>query len=79
MAKKTKEDKSEENKTLADVRQALKDVNTRAAERKAERDAARAIATEARRKRMSSKPMSKGSAIQGLQGLNTSLGGKIVK
>jgi len=79
MAKKTKEDKSEENKTLADVRQALKDVNTRAAERQAERDAARAAATAARRKRMSSKPMPKGSSIQGLQSLQGSLGGKIVK
>ena len=70
--------KKEEGKTLADVRQALKDVNTRAAERKAERDAARAAANEARKKRMSSKPTSKGSAIQGLQGLKSGLCGKIV-
>lgn len=79
MAKKTKEDNSEENKTLADVRQALKDVNTRAAERKAIRDNERAAASAERRKRMSSKPVSKGSSIQGLQGLQGSLGGKIVK
>ena len=73
------ESKDEKNKTLADVRQALKDINTRAAERQAERDAARAVASAERRKRMSSKPMSKGSSIQGLQGLQGSLGGKIVK
>jgi hypothetical protein len=72
------ESKGEENKTLADVRQALKDVNTRAMERKAERDAARAAANQARRKKMDSKSTSKGSAIQGLQGLKGGFGGKIV-
>jgi hypothetical protein len=75
---KKEEKKGEENKTLADVRQALKDINTRAAERKTARDAARAAANEAKKKRMSSKPTSKGSAIQGLQGLKSGLGGKIV-
>ena len=70
--------KGEENKTLADVRQALKDVNTRAMERKAERDATRAAANQARRKKMSSKPVSKGSSVQGLQGLRGGFGGKIV-
>lgn len=67
MAKQKKE--KEESKTLADVRKALKNVDVRAAERKTQRDASRAAANEARRKRMSSKPMSKGSSIQGLQGL----------
>ena len=70
--------KSEENKTLTDVRQALKDINTRAAERKAARDAERAAANQARRKKKDSKPPSKGSAIQGLQGLRGGFGGKIV-
>lgn len=74
-----KETKTEEKKTLADVRQALKDINTRAAERKAERDAARAAANELRRKKMSSNPTSKGSSIQGLRGLQGSLGVKITK
>lgn len=72
------ENKSEENKTLADVKQALKDINTRAIERKAERDAERAAANQARRKKMDSKSTSKGSAIQGLQGLRGGFGGKIV-
>jgi hypothetical protein len=72
------ENKSEENKTLADVKQALKDINTRAIERKAERDAERAAANQARRKKMSSKPVSKGSSVQGLQGLKGGFGGKIV-
>jgi hypothetical protein len=72
------ENKSEENKTLADVKQALKDINTRAIERKAERDAERAAANQARRKKMSSKPVSKGSSVQGLQGLRGGFGGKIV-
>jgi hypothetical protein len=72
------ESKGEENKTLADVRQALKDINTRAMERKAERDAARAAANQARRKKMDSKAASKGSSIQGLQGLKGGFGGKIV-
>jgi len=71
-------DKKEETKTLADVRQALKDINTRAIERKAERDAARAAANELRRKKMDSKKTSKGSAVQGLQGLKGGFGGKIV-
>lgn len=79
MAKKVKEDKSEKNKTIADVRQALKDVNARAAERQSERNAVRASATAARKKRMSNKTTSKGSSIQGIKGLNTSFGGKIVK
>lgn len=73
------ETKTEENKTLADVRQALKDINTRAAERKAERDKVRAAANELRRKKMDSKSTSKGSSIQGLRGLKGSLGGKITK
>lgn len=72
------ENKSKENKTLADVKQALKDINTRAIERKAERDAKRAAANQARRKKMSSKPVSKGSSVQGLQGLRGGFGGKIV-
>ena len=64
--------KTEENKTLADVRQALKDVNTRAIERKEERDKVRAAANQLRRKKMSSKPTSKDSSIQGLKGLQWS-------
>jgi hypothetical protein len=72
------ETKGEENKTLADVKQALKDINTRATERKVERDKVRAAANELRRKKMSSKPVSKGSSIQGLQGLKGGFGGKIV-
>lgn len=71
--------KTEENKTLADVRQALKDVNTRAIERKEERDKVRAAANQLRRKKMSSKPTSKDSSIQGLKGLQWSLGVKITK
>lgn len=73
-----KQKKEEEGKTLTDVRQALKDINTRAAERKVARDAARAAANQARRKKMDSKPTSKGSAIKGLQGLRGGFGGKIV-
>lgn len=69
------ETKGEENKTLADVKQALKDINARAAQRKLERDAARAAANEARKKRMSNKPAQKSSSIQGLE---TSFGKKII-
>lgn len=77
MAKK-EENKGEETKTLADVKQALLDINARAAQRKVERDKVRAVANEARRKKMDSKRTSKGSSIQGLQGLQGGFGGKIV-
>jgi hypothetical protein len=73
-----KQKKEEKGKTLTDVKQALKDINTRAIERKVKRDAERAAANQARRKKMDSKPTSKGSAIQGLQGLRGGFGGKIV-
>lgn len=73
------EPKKEENKTLADVRQALMDINARAFQRKTERDKVRAAANELRRKKMDSKSTSKGSSIQGLRGLQGSLGGKITK
>jgi len=80
---------AEENKTLSDVTSALKQISANAAARKvkrdaeraaatAERDAERAAATAERRKKMSSKPMSKGSSIQGLKGLRGGFGGKIV-
>ena len=69
------ETKGEENKTLTDVKKALMDINKRAAERKAERDVARAAANEARKKRMSNKPAQRGSSIQGLE---TSFGKKII-
>lgn len=72
------ENKGEEKKTLADVKQALLDINARAMERKVERDKARAAANELRRKKMDSKKTSKGSAVQGLQGLQGGFGGKIV-
>jgi hypothetical protein len=75
---KEKENKGEEKKTLADVKQALLDINARAAQRKVERDKVRAAANEARRKKMDSKPTSKGKGVQGLQGLQGSFGGKIV-
>ena len=71
--------KDEKNKTLSDVKQALKAIEVKATERKAKRDAERAVSNEARRKRMNSKPMSKGSSIQGLQGLQTRFGSKITK
>ena len=68
----------EENKTLADVKQALKDINKRAAERKAERDAERAKLNEVRRSKMNRKGGQAGAGGS-IQGLNTSLGTKIVR
>lgn len=73
--KEKKEYKSEEGKTLSDVKQILKDINARAAQRKYERDAARAAIVEARRKRTPKGTTPKGSSIQGLQ---TSFGKKII-
>lgn len=70
--------KTEKNKTLSDVRQALKDINKRAAERKAERDAERAKLNEVRRSKMNRRGGQAGAGGS-IQGLNTSLGTKIVK
>ena len=70
--------KTEENKTIADVKQALKDINKRAAERKAERDAERAKLNEIRRSKMNRKGGQAGAGGS-IQGLNTSLGAKIVR
>ena len=69
---------AEENKTLSDVTSALKQISANAAARKVKRDAERAAATAERRKKRSSKPMSKGSSIQGLKGLQGGFGEKIV-
>ena len=70
--------KVEIDNTPFDVIEAFKSINARAAERKAKRDAERVAANEERKKRMSKKTTSKGSSIQGLQGLQTRFGGKIV-
>lgn len=71
--------KDEKNKTLSDVRKTLKEIEKKSAERKAKRDVERAAANKSRRKKMSSKPMSKGSSIKGLQSLQSRLGSKIIK
>jgi hypothetical protein len=73
------EKKDESNKTLSDVKKTLKDIQVRAAKRKAEIDMKRAAANEARKKRMANKPSTSGSSIKGLQGLQPNLGSKIIK
>jgi len=73
---KKKEDKK---KPVSDLKKTIANINAKALERKVKRDAERAAANQLRRKKMSSKPMSKGSSIKGLQGLQTRLGSKITK
>lgn len=70
---------AEKSKTEFNLTDALKQINVNAAARKLKRDTERAAATAERRKRMSSKPMPRGSSIKGLQGLQGSLGSKITK
>lgn len=74
--------KDDKNKTLSDVRKTLKKIEKESAERKAKRDVELAAADKLKRKKMSSKPMSKGSSIKGLkglQGLQARFGSKITK
>jgi len=73
---KKKEDKK---KPVSDLGKTIADINAKSLERKVKRNAERSAANQLRRKKMSSKPMSKGSSIKGLQGLQTRLGSKITK
>lgn len=74
--------KDDKNKTLSDVRKTLKKIEKKSDERKAKIDAERADENKLRRKKMSSKPMPKGSSIKGLRGLQrlqSRFGSKITK